>query len=81
MVANRLRRILIDHASERSGPEIARLYDALEQLAGFDSRKAQVWRCDISAGLTADEIGAVPGVSPQSVNRDWSLARAWLCGK
>ena len=29
-------------------------------------------------GLTSKEIALVLGVSPQSVNRDWSLAKAWL---
>ena len=29
-------------------------------------------------GLTAEEIAAVLHISHQSVNRDWSLAKAWL---
>ena len=29
-------------------------------------------------GLTAKEIAAVLNVSPQTVHRDWSLAKAWL---
>jgi DNA-directed RNA polymerase specialized sigma24 family protein len=29
-------------------------------------------------GLTSEEAASVLGISPQSVNRDWSLAKAWL---
>jgi RNA polymerase sigma factor (TIGR02999 family) len=75
------RRLNLDEAltvSSELAPEIVRLDDALEQLAKFDSRKAQVVEMRYFGGLTADEIAAVLGVSPQSVNRDWSLAKAWL---
>jgi RNA polymerase sigma factor (TIGR02999 family) len=75
------RRLNLDEAltvSSEAAPEIVRLDDALEQLAKFDSRKAQVVEMRYFGGLTADEIATVLGVSPQSVNRDWSLAKAWL---
>jgi RNA polymerase sigma factor (sigma-70 family) len=58
--------------------EIVRLDEALEELARFDSRKAQVVEMRYFSGLTSKEIALVLGVSPQSVNRDWSLAKAWL---
>ena len=57
---------------------VIRLHEALERLAEFDSRKAQVVEMRYFGGLTAEEIGAVLHISPQSVNRDWSLAKAWL---
>jgi RNA polymerase sigma-70 factor (ECF subfamily) len=57
---------------------VMRLDEALEKLAGFDSRKAQVVEMRYFGGLTADEIAAVLRISPQSVHRDWSLAKAWL---
>jgi RNA polymerase sigma factor (TIGR02999 family) len=59
-------------------PMVVRLDEALEKLAGFDSRKAQVVEMRYFGGLTADEIAAVLRISPQSVNRDWSLAKSWL---
>jgi len=64
--------------SSQLDPAIVRLDDALEQLARFDSRKAQVVEMRYFGGLTSKEIALVLGVSPQSVNRDWSLAKAWL---
>ena len=57
---------------------VIRLHEALERLAEFDSRKAQVVEMRYFGGLTAEEIAAVLHISPQSVNRDWSLAKAWL---
>jgi RNA polymerase sigma factor (sigma-70 family) len=57
---------------------VIRLHEALERLAAFDSRKAQVVEMRYFGGLTADEIAAVLHISAQSVNRDWSLAKSWL---
>jgi len=51
---------------------------ALETLAGFDPRKAQVVEMRFFGGLTAEESAAVLGISTQSVHRDWSLAKSWL---
>ena len=75
------RRVNLDEAlviSAESDPEIVRLDEALEKLAGFDSRKAQVVEMRYFGGLTSDEVASVLGISRQSVNRDWSLAKAWL---
>jgi RNA polymerase sigma-70 factor, ECF subfamily len=54
------------------------LDEALDQLSKFDSRKAQVVEMRYFGGLTAEEIAAVLHMSPQSVHRDWSLAKSWL---
>jgi RNA polymerase sigma factor (TIGR02999 family) len=64
--------------SAEPDPEIIRLDEALEDLARFDSRKAQVVEMRYFGGLTSGEVASVLGISPQSVNRDWSLAKAWL---
>jgi len=64
--------------SSEPDPMIARLDQALEQLAGFDPRKARVVEMRYFGGLTAEEIAAVLHISPQSVQRDWSLAKSWL---
>ena len=64
--------------SSKLDPEIVRLDEALDELAKFDSRKAQVVEMRYFGGLTSNEIALVLGVSRQSVNRDWSLAKAWL---
>lgn len=64
--------------SSELGSELIRLDEALDELAKLDSRKAQVVEMRYFAGLTATEIASVLGISPQSVNRDWTLAKAWL---
>jgi RNA polymerase sigma factor (TIGR02999 family) len=68
---------IIDHATERSGELIA-LDDALNGLARIDARKAQVIEMRFFGGLSVEETAEALSISPQSVMRDWKLARAWL---
>ena len=58
--------------------DLVLLDQALQALAEFDPRKAKVVEMKFFGGLTAEEIAAVLNVSPQTVHRDWSLAKAWL---
>jgi RNA polymerase sigma factor (TIGR02999 family) len=64
--------------SSELGPELVEVDQALNELAKFDARKAQVVEMRYFGGLTALEIASVLDVSPQSVSRDWNLAKAWL---
>jgi RNA polymerase sigma factor (TIGR02999 family) len=64
-------------ARERSSELIA-LDDALKRLAEFDGRKGRVVELRFFGGLTVDETAQVLGISPNTVDRDWSTARAWL---
>ena len=52
--------------------------DALQALARFDSRKAQGVELRFFGGLSVGETAEVLKVSPITVMRDWSTARAWL---
>jgi RNA polymerase sigma factor (TIGR02999 family) len=58
--------------------EMCALDDALAALAGMDPRRAQVIELRFFGGLTVEETAEVLQISPQSVMRDWKLARAWL---
>jgi RNA polymerase sigma-70 factor, ECF subfamily len=58
--------------------ELIALDDALDSLARFDVRKARVVEMRFFGGLSVEETAATLGVSPQTVMRDWKLARAWL---
>jgi RNA polymerase sigma factor (TIGR02999 family) len=58
--------------------EIIQLDDALNALAKIDLRKAQVVEFRFFAGLSVKETAEVLNVSPDTVLRDWRLARAWL---
>jgi RNA polymerase sigma factor (TIGR02999 family) len=54
------------------------LDDALESLTRIDPRRARVIELRFFGGLSVEETAEVLGVSPQTVMRDWRLARAWL---
>jgi RNA polymerase sigma factor (TIGR02999 family) len=58
--------------------QLCALDDALNTLARLDPRRAQVIELRFFGGLTVEETGEVLQISPQSVMRDWKLARAWL---
>jgi len=63
---------------EGQDEDLVALDEALSALAQFDARKAQVVEMRFFGGLTEDEIAAALGVSPETVRRDWRLARSWL---
>jgi RNA polymerase sigma-70 factor, ECF subfamily len=54
------------------------LDDALEALAKFDQRKSRVVELRFFGGLSVEETASVLNVSPDTVMRDWRLAKAWL---
>ena len=64
--------------SAKIDPALVRMDDALNELASFDPRKARIVEMRYFGGLNADEIASVLGVSTQTVNRDWLLAKSWL---
>jgi RNA polymerase sigma-70 factor, ECF subfamily len=52
--------------------------DQRNELAEIDPRKAKVIELRFSGGLSVEETAEVLKISPQSVMRDWKMARAWL---
>ena len=52
--------------------------EALSSLAALDARQARVVELRFFGGLTVEETAEATGVSPATVKRDWTLARAWL---
>jgi RNA polymerase sigma-70 factor, ECF subfamily len=76
--AERITLTEIDLLSPESGPELIALDDALTALAAVDERKSRVVELRFFGGLNIDETAAVLGVSPQTIQRDWRLAKAWL---
>jgi len=57
------------------------LDDALQDLAAFDPRKSRVVELKFFGGLNTEEIAEFLQVSPQTVLRDWKLAKSWLVGQ
>jgi RNA polymerase sigma factor (TIGR02999 family) len=64
--------------SETPPADIIALDDALRALSAIDERKNQVVELRFFGGLTVEETAEVLGVSPETVKRDWKLAKAWL---
>jgi len=60
------------------GADIVALDEALVSLAELDARQSRVVELRFFGGLSIEETAEVLKVSPGTVRRDWSLARAWL---
>ena len=58
--------------------ELLSLEAALKKLESLSERQARVVECLFFAGLGIEETAEAVGVSPATVKRDWSAARAWL---
>ncbi|MFN0120564.1 MAG: sigma-70 family RNA polymerase sigma factor [Blastocatellia bacterium] len=63
--------------TERSGDLVA-LDDALNALAQTDDRAGKVVELRFFGGLSIEETAEVLNISPETVKRDWSYAKAWL---
>ena len=64
--------------SPEPSADLVAVDDALNQLAKVDDRKSQVVVLRFFGGLSVEETAEVLKVSPQTVARDWKLAKAWL---
>ena len=64
--------------SPAKSAELVALDDALNDLARFDPRKAQVVELRYFGGLNVPETVEALSVHPNTVISDWSLAKAWL---
>lgn len=67
-----------DLVSDGAVDEILALDDALKRLEALSPRQARVVECLFYAGFTVDETAEAMEISPATVKRDWSAARAWL---
>ena len=75
-------RVSIEAAEEmkpiRQGIDILELNEALERLAALDERKSQIVELRLFGGLTGEAIAAALGISRNTVDSEWQVARAWL---
>ena len=62
---------------QQSGAVVA-VDEALKVLEAVDRRKSQVVELRFFGGLSVEETAQALGVSPETVLRDWRLAKAWL---
>jgi RNA polymerase sigma-70 factor (ECF subfamily) len=64
--------------TEARSAELLAVNDAIDRLAKLDPRQAHIVELRFFGGLNVEETAEVVGVSPKTVKRDWSLAKAWL---
>lgn len=64
--------------SRQPSADVLQLHDALNELANIDERKSKIVELKFFGGLSIEETAEVLGVSPGTVMRDWTLAKAWL---
>jgi RNA polymerase sigma factor (TIGR02999 family) len=58
--------------------ELVALDDALQRLEEMDAQQAKIIELRFFGGLTIEETAEVLGISPATVKREWSWAKAWL---
>jgi RNA polymerase sigma factor (TIGR02999 family) len=71
----------LDEALELSHPNepgLVELDEALNSLASQDARKSRIVELRYFGGLSIEETAGLLGVSPATVRREWTLAKAWL---
>jgi len=74
-------RVSLDEAavvSEGRAAEILALDEALASLEAVDPRRCQVVELRYFSGLNNEETAEALGISPNTVVRDWNMAKAWL---
>jgi RNA polymerase sigma factor (TIGR02999 family) len=68
----------VDLAIDMDGEEILALDDAISRLEQVSPDVGRVVRLRFYAGLGVEETAQVMRISPRTVNREWTYARAWL---
>jgi RNA polymerase sigma factor (TIGR02999 family) len=58
--------------------DLLAIEDALTKLTKLDPRQAQMIELRFFGGLSIEEVAKVMGISKRSVEREWTMVRAWL---
>jgi RNA polymerase sigma-70 factor (ECF subfamily) len=77
----KVKKVVLDQellSAPEPGADIERLDDALNALSAFGLRKAKAVEMRYFGGLSVEETAGVLKVSPDTVKRDWRLAKVWL---
>ncbi|HKN15350.1 MAG TPA: sigma-70 family RNA polymerase sigma factor [Candidatus Sulfotelmatobacter sp.] len=61
--------------------ELVKLDQALERLTQLDPRQGKIVELRFFGGLTVEQTADLLSISPKTVKRDWSVAKAWLHGE
>ena len=74
-------KIALDDAmavSQQRAADVVALDDALKRLAEIDPQQSRIVEMKFFGGLTIEETAEVLGLSPATIKREWSTAKAWL---
>jgi RNA polymerase sigma factor (TIGR02999 family) len=63
---------------DQPGTDLVALDDALEALSAIDARKGRVVELRFFGGLSVKETAEILEISPETVQRDWKMAKSWL---
>jgi RNA polymerase sigma-70 factor (ECF subfamily) len=61
--------------------DLLNLDDALQRLTALDARQGKIVELRFFGGLTVEQTAEVLEISPKTVKRGWSMAKAWLHGE
>ncbi|MGH9630291.1 MAG: sigma-70 family RNA polymerase sigma factor [Bryobacteraceae bacterium] len=64
--------------AEKRDLDLVALDDALNGLAAIDPQQSRIVELRFFAGLSIEDTAEVLGISPATVKRDWTIAKAWL---
>jgi RNA polymerase sigma factor (TIGR02999 family) len=68
----------IDVAAPDASHDLLAVDEALDELAAIDERQGKIVELRYFAGLSIDETAAALDISPATVKREWTMAKAWL---
>jgi RNA polymerase sigma factor (TIGR02999 family) len=74
-------KITLDRAvalPQKRDVDLLALDDALDELSRLDPRQGRIVELRFFGGLSIDETSEILGISPATVKREWTTARAWL---
>ena len=64
--------------AQRNDVDVLALDDALNKLSELDPQQGKIVELRFFAGLSIEDTSEALGISPATVKRDWTTARAWL---
>ena len=67
-----------DLMSDERAESLLALDEALTRLTDIDDRQSKIVECRFFGGMSIEETARFLEISPATVKREWSIARAWL---
>lgn len=67
-----------DSKTNSSPEDLLSIHESLDRLAELDPRQARIVELRFFAGLGVEETAELLNLSPKTIKREWSLARAWF---